>query len=143
MDASRISGRLWVGGAPAPGRYADRFDVIVFTADEYQPSDRDFPDVRVRRFPIDDTEAPTDSDLMAAWAGGEAVAHDLKRGRRVLVTCAMGRNRSALIAALGLHMATGEPGARILALVRARRKDRTGVRALANPTFRGLLRSLD
>jgi protein-tyrosine phosphatase len=142
MDASQIIGGLWVGGAPPPGNYADRFDVLVFTAEEYQPDDRHFPGARVRRFPFDDSVRPSDEDLMTAWTAAEAVARDLRRGRRVLVTCAMGRNRSAFVAALALHIVTGEPGADMAALVRAHRVDRTGVSALANSTFRAYLRGL-
>jgi protein-tyrosine phosphatase len=98
--------------------------------------------VRVRHFPFDDSVRPSDEDLMTAWTAAEAVARDLRRGRRVLVTCAMGRNRSAFVAALALHLVTGEPGADMLALVRARRVDRTGVSALSNSAFRAYLRGL-
>lgn len=140
--ASRILDGLWVGAAPPPGGYSDRFDVIVFTADEYQPPASMFPGIRVRHFPFDDSGRPTDRDLETAWAAAEAVARDLRRGQRVLVTCRMGRNRSALVAALALYLITEAPGADILALVRDRRTDAVGVQALANRTFQAYLRAL-
>jgi hypothetical protein len=140
--ASRITGRLWVGAFPPPGDYAKSFDTIVFTAMEHQPSAESYPGVRVRHHPFDDSVSPTKKDLEAAAMASAAVARDLQRGRRVLVTCAMGRNRSALVAALALQRCTGAAGADVLSLVRARRTDAVGVRALSNPAFQKLLRSL-
>lgn len=140
--ASRIVDGLWVGSAPPPGDYTDRFDVIVFTADEYQPPAQAFPGVRVRHFPYDDQAQPTERDLMTAWSGAEAVARDLRRGRNVLVTCMAGRNRSALVAALAVHLVTGEPGRACLGLVRAKRIDQEGIRALSNKAFQQYLIAL-
>ena len=140
--ASRIVDGLWVGAAPPPGDYSDRFDVIVFTADEYQPPAGMFPGVRVRHFPFDDSTQPTDRDLATAWAAAEAVARCLSRDQRVLVTCRMGRNRSALVAAFALYLITEAPGADILRLVRSRRTDAVGVQALSNRAFQAYLRAL-
>jgi protein-tyrosine phosphatase len=117
-------------------------DVIVFTAEEYQPDATAFPGVRVRHCPFDDTRVPSDRDIGTAWSCAEAVARDMRRGRRVLVTCRMGRNRSALVAALALHLVTGESGAEVFRLVRSRRTDDVGVPALSNPTFQRLLVAL-
>jgi len=141
-DASRIVEGLYVGAAPPPGNYVGRFDVIVFAAEEYQPPAAAFPGVRVRHCPFDDSSDPTANDLMTAWTAAEAVARDIRRGRRVLVTCQMGRNRSAFVAALALHMVTGAPGADMLMLVRSRRTDALGIQALSNSAFRRYLRAL-
>jgi len=141
-DASRIVNGLWVGAAPPPGDYSQDFDVIVFTAEEYQPAAALFPGVRVRHFPYDDDGNPSERDLMTAWSGGEAVARDLRRGRTVLVTCRMGRNRSAFVAAIALYLVTGKPGAEVFQRVREKRVDATGTRALSNEAFAGYLRAL-
>lgn len=133
---------LYVGSAPPPGTYSDRFDVIVLTAEEYQPMRSMFPDVRVRRFPFDDAQRPALHDLAMAWTAAQSVAGDLIRQRRVLVTCAMGRNRSALVAALAVHLVTGDSGADALRLVREKRVDDVGVRALSNQSFQRFLRSI-
>jgi len=140
--ASRIVDGLWVGAAPPPGDYSGQFDVIVFTADEYQPAKDMFPKIRVRHFPYDDSIRPTERDLMTAWTAAEAVARDMRHGRRVLVTCQMGRNRSAFVAALALHLVTGAPGEEVLTLVRSRRTDAMGIQALSNGAFRQFLRTL-
>lgn len=142
MSASRIVEGLYVGSAPPPGKYADLFDIIVLTADEYQPPSGAFPGVRVRRHPFDDASSPTPRDLMTAWTAAEAVARDMRRGHRVLVSCLMGRNRSGLVAALALHLVTGEPGSATLTLVRERRVDDAGVPALSNRAFQRFLRTL-
>jgi protein-tyrosine phosphatase len=142
VSASRIVGDLYVGAAPPPGNYADQFDVIVLTADEYQPAASMFPGVRLRHHPFDDSPDPQPRDLMTAWTAAEAVAQDMRRGRRVLVSCRMGRNRSGLVAALALHLVTGESGAAVLALVRERRVDDVGVHALSNRAFQRFLRTL-
>lgn len=142
LDASPISRLLWVGAAPPPGRYQKYFDVIVFTAEEVQPPDEDYPGVRVRRFPFADEDPASDEDMLTAWDAAEAVARDMDRGRRVLVTCAMGRNRSALVAALALYLQGGFTGPQAMTRLRMRRRDRFGNRALSNPAFQALLLNL-
>ena len=140
LDASPITRYLSVGGAPKPGFYGGPFDVVVLVSKEYQPAHGEIQGVIVRRFPFDDSLHPTDTDFRTAWAAASAVTDDIMRGRRVLVTCNMGRNRSALVAALALHMVTGMSGADALKAVQARRVDLLGVRALSNPAFRAFLR---
>ncbi len=140
--ASRIVDGLWVGAAPPPGDYSKDWDVIVFTAEEYQPDAKLFPNVRVRHFPYDDSNRPSAKDLDTAWSAAEEVARYLREGRRVLVTCRMGRNRSALVAALAVYIVSGAPGREVCALVREKRVDQTGTNALENRSFRELLRAL-
>jgi protein-tyrosine phosphatase len=53
--------------------------------------------------------------------GGKAVATALASGRRVLVTCAAGLNRSALVASLGLGMVTRMSAGEIITLMRTKR----------------------
>lgn len=142
LDATEVYRGIWVGSAPEPGYYGGRFDVIVLTSLEYQPPAYGFPGVIVRRFPFNDTGRPSDEDWREAWRAASAVAHDVSVGRRVLISCNMGRNRSALVAALAIHMLTGMSGARAGRIVRDRRTDLFGVRALSNDAFRGMLRSL-
>jgi protein-tyrosine phosphatase len=142
LNASAITRNLSVGAAPEPGYYSARFDTLVLVSEEYQPPDSAFPGIRVRRFPFDDSVHPSPRDFETAWAAGEAVARDITRGRRVLVTCSLGRNRSALVAAIALYLVMGVSGAQAANLVRARRVDAYGVRALSNPAFRRFLRGL-
>ena len=133
---------LWVGAAPPPGDYSRDWDVIVFTAEEYQPKAALFPKVRVLHYPYDDSNPPSQRDMDTAWTAAEEVAGHLRERRRVLVTCRMGRNRSALVAALALYIVSPANGADVCALVREKRVDQTGTNALANRSFRELLRAL-
>ena len=64
----------------------------------------------------------------------EIVARRVRSGERVLVTCAMGRNRSGLVSALALHFLTGISGAEAARLVKARRHN-----ALTNRYFMAAL----
>jgi len=150
-DVTHLAHRLWIGSAPgapfdrslvgAP-RHKD-FDVIFFCADEWQPSARKFPGVRVRRCPFDDSSRLSDEDIQTAMAAAQQAAQDLVRGRTVLVTCMMGRNRSALVSALALHMLTGESATRMGRLVQSKRRDPTGVPALSNNAMWDVLRNVD
>lgn len=144
LDATRVAKKLWVGAAPPPGDYKELgFDVIVFVADDVQPPSSGYPGVIIRRFPFNDVGNPSREDMETALVAADAVASDLARGRRVLVTCRMGRNRSGFVAALALHFLTGQPGRVTYAVVSTKRRDMLGVHAIANPTFREYLMSLE
>jgi len=141
IDAHSITPNLWVGSAPPPGNYAGKFDSIVLVAEEYQPGPEHFPGVTLHRHPFDDTPAPTRKDLHAASEASKAAAFDLASGKRVLVTCRMGRNRSGFVAALALRR-LGMSGKDAYQLVRSRRVDPTGVKALGNLTFARILEKI-
>lgn len=81
------------------------FDTIVLAAREYQPR---MPGFEVVHVPLVDDE-PTPSDRKRIHAAAQAVAQRLRAGRRVLVTCRMGKNRSGVIAGLAL-VELGMPG---------------------------------
>src|SRR5271154_5992502 len=100
-EQSEIAPGLFVGSKPSPGRHAC-VDTIVLAAMEYQPPAELFPDAEVIHAPLDDApgrQMRADEIALATKAAGR-VARRLRAGRRVLVTCQMGLNRSALVAAL-------------------------------------------
>lgn len=140
LDAHRVAKNLWVGAAPPPGDYSRDLDVIVLVADDYQPPAERFPRVVVRHHPFDDTMTPGKDDMRAAARAAAAIATDLRAGKRVLVTCRMGRNRSGFVAALALR-ALGVPAKAALETVRSKRKDALGVHAIENKKFQKLLLS--
>ena len=88
----------------------------------------------ILRCPIDDAQ-PTPRERKVAYQTAQAVADCLRSGRRVLVTCAAGLNRSGLVSAMALQFSTRLPLAVIVGLVRAARGDG----ALGNPHFVALL----
>lgn len=108
--ASRIDGDLWQGGYPK-SLIAVReagFDMIVLAAHELQPGSMAVP----HRFPDgitavcapmhDVANGPTPDEVRRAVRAANQVVAALRSGRKVLSTCAAGRNRSGLVTALAL-----------------------------------------
>jgi protein-tyrosine phosphatase len=91
-------GRLAQGSAP-PLAVRVPFDTIVLAAMEYQP---DLPGYEVLRVPLDDGSAPDSQTRARIRSASREVARRIRAGRRVLVTCWQGRNRSGVIAGLAL-----------------------------------------
>lgn len=132
-DAHNIVPRLWQGSAPDTGRTVMRngFDALVLTAEEFQPPAQAFPGVRVMHCPLDDHYDPlTPHEWNLIIRGANFVAHNVRRGRRVLVTCQQGLNRSGIITAMAVCLLTGVSGRDAVRLVQRRRPD-----ALCNSNF--------
>ena len=119
LDASNIARRLWVGGKPPFDRDLPQFDILTLCAEEIQPTHYAFHGI-VIRCPLPDM-ALDDWQTQRALVTGKKVATHLVAGRTVLVTCAMGLNRSALVAALALGLVTRMSASAIIELIRARR----------------------
>jgi protein-tyrosine phosphatase len=133
VNANRVHGNLWMSHAPKPEdgfRMSDNFDVLVLAAEEHQPSGRFFPGVKVIHAPLDDTTQVPANELRIAKKAAAMVATALSKGKRVLVTCWLGRNRSGIITALALVRMGAQPEKAIELVRRAR-----GEHALSNPTF--------
>jgi hypothetical protein len=96
-----------VGALPPPStRLAHRFDLVVVCAPGIDDPARAYG-VTALEIPFRDDRGPVP---YAVFDAAGDVARALRRGQRVLVACAMGRNRSALVAALALHKLTRAPG---------------------------------
>jgi protein-tyrosine phosphatase len=119
LDASNIARRLWVGGKPPLDRALPDFDVLVLCAQEIQPELVSFQGT-VIRCPLPDA-ALTPAELARAVTASRTVAERLVAQDRVLVTCAMGINRSALVTSLALGLCTRMSATTIISLIRARR----------------------
>ena len=78
------------------------FDVLVLCAMEFQPPSFNYPSVKVLHVPLDDSGPPTRAEVHLALLAAHRVYSYLRQGRRVLTTCAMGRNRSGLVNGLAL-----------------------------------------
>lgn len=119
IDASNIVRRLWIGAKPPADRPLPTFDTVVLCAEEYQPR---MPHVHdVLRVPLQDAMLDP-AGLELALLAAREVAQRLSSGKTVLVTCYAGRNRSALVAGLGLGLVTRMTADQIIQLVRARRR---------------------
>lgn len=128
---------LFVGSRPIPGPRLD-VDTIVLTAMEHQPTGDLFPGVEVLHVPLDDdpTRPMHAAEIEGAICMGQRVARRLRAGKRVLSTCAMGLNRSALVAGLAMSEAYGMGADEIIGRIRGAR----GAWSLSNPHFEKLLR---
>ncbi len=136
LDADRIAPRLWQGADPPQGPWLHELgvNVLVLCAAESQPSAHRFPGIKVIYAPMHDSaHVPAD----VAGPAAERVARYVRRGKRVLVCCAMGWNRSGLVTALALWILTGVSGAECVKQVQSRREN-----ALGNEQFRQYVEAL-
>jgi hypothetical protein len=132
-------GSLWLGGADDVIS-DDGYDVIILCADEFQPAAHIIarPGVQVVHAPNDDSESPLTRDqATTAIAASRVAARAFKKGKKVLVSCMQGRNRSGLVMALTLHRLYGMAGERCRTYIRAKRPH-----ALTNPSFNAFLDSI-
>jgi protein-tyrosine phosphatase len=136
LDASSVATRLWVGSRPPFDRDLPGFDLLVLCAQEIQPREVAFHG-RVLRCPLPDG-ALDHQELTRAVLTAKDVGDALLASRRVLVTCAMGLNRSALVAALAIARATRMTAAEIIDRIRQRRH----ATALHNTLFQDIIRRL-
>lgn len=133
-------GTLYVGGAPTPADRVDQWaDALVLCAEEFQPTDSylEASRVEVMRVPLGDVNEPmTPADFARILAVSKKVANRLDEGKRVVVTCLAGLNRSCLIA--GMAMRTiGMGGDDVVRNLRAARGDK----GLCNESFERIVRS--
>ena len=126
MDADRITHNLYLGSAP---KSCGSFDTVVLAAEELQ----DIPlNCQVIHAPLDDA-VPTPDEVKTAIYAARAVRLLRRRGQKVLVTCAQGINRSALIVALSLMM-DGASASEAIRKIRSRRRG-TMMPPLSNRAF--------
>lgn len=129
---------LCIGSRPAPGHHVREagFDVLVLCAHEIQLPASHFPGVEVLYVPLeDDASQPVSIKTWARVTGcAKRVAWRVKAGKRVLVTCAQGMNRSGIVMAAAVHYLTGYSGAHTAGYV-SRRRVRGGMNALFNQAF--------
>lgn len=158
IDATWISLRLYVGRRPPTGPYLREagFDVLVLCAlpEEYEQVyetrwedlPRRFDRLSVLQAPLDDSgESPNYESIAHARCVADYVAGRVLRGKRAILTCLEGRNRSAFVAALALHRLTGRSGDDCAARVREMRQVVTGANrpVLCNPFFNAILSIVD
>lgn len=137
VDADRVGHNLYQGSNPPPGRVLSDlgFDVLVLCAEElYQAHGPDvFPGIEVLYCPLTDRR-----DMTAFRPGDEAnidrtvktIVQRLASGKRVIVCCHSGWDRSGLLTARVAHACTGKPGAWCVNHIRSCRFN-----ALRNPFF--------
>lgn len=135
IDAHRVSDKLWIGSYPKDPRTCDIFDVIVLCASEKQTLP--YACDNVIRVPLED-DKPTASEVALALRAANAVNKLRRSGKRVLVTCAQGVNRSSWVAAMAM-IKTGTRPWKAIFDIREHRKPPIGMTPLCNPHFTEIL----
>ena len=134
MDFDKVAPRLYQGGKLDARKAYQPFTMIVLCAEELQPRLTRFRG-KVIRGGIDDTLWPNEREKKFAFSAASKVAAELRRGGRVLVTCAAGWNRSGLVTGLALCMSTRMHPNEIVRRIQAAR----GEHALSNRTFKQIV----
>jgi hypothetical protein len=110
--------------------------VVVLCAEEWQP---EIPGVETIHAPFDDDHQGLDSrQAKIAFDAAKKTARRLAQGKKTLVTCWAGRNRSGLVCALALSAVTGTNPSDAGVLIRSKRAG-----ALTNMAFRSMLSRLE
>ncbi len=130
-ENTQLLDRLYIG--PAPKECGD-FTLIVLCAQEYQPRSSEMCCCKLIHAGIDDGNL-TPREARIAENASDLIAQAWKKGEKILVTCMMGRNRSALVSALAIAKINQIPRPIAAQYVRSRRRDALGVQALQNRTF--------
>lgn len=135
IDAHRVAEKLWVGSFPRDPRACNTFDVIVLCAKEHQilPYACD----KVMHVPLDD-DKPTSNEVSLTLRAATAINKLRAQGKRVLVTCAQGVNRSSWVAATAMVKAGVSPW-KAISDIREHRRPPIGMRPLCNAHFTEIL----
>lgn len=141
LDYDWIADGVAQGSYPEPPRsvFDNGFDVLVLCASDLQARSLKAPsNKRVMRVPMkDDIYRPVSPEVArAAHTAAQDLAREVMRGRRVLITCAQGLNRSALVTGLTLmYLMPTISGRQVVQIIRQRRKHPPPDYPLMNPMF--------
>lgn len=115
---SQIEDNLWMGGCPVSGIRLDQYFDVILNLYCCEPYRVDREKVLYREAPLDDWREIPPLDTIVGLA--EWVSDRLNEGKRVLVHCQAGLNRSGLITAFTLMM-RGRSAEEAIKLLRQKR----------------------
>ena len=133
VDADRIVPGLYQGSEPRKGSSLKLagFDALVLCAGEYQPRAEAFPGLKVHHAPLDDHRYPlSEQEWLRIIEAAEFAMTSVHLGRRVLVTCHMGWNRSGIVNGVAVMMLTGCKSHEAVRQIRRKRR-----KGLSNSSF--------
>ncbi len=123
-DFDPIIENLFQGAAPPYGEAVAKlgFDTLVLCAKENQREDL-YPGVEVVLAPGDDDarEHRMMRDMPTWEKAAQVVVERVAAGKKVLVTCIAGLNRSGVVTALAVHQITGWSGEDVVEHIQASR----------------------
>lgn len=141
LDFQWIAPNLAQGSFPSndPSLLWSHFDVVVYMAmpeEGGQPDVLTMPGKKVLRAPIDDRGAPiSETEERRVRRVLPEVVSAVRSGKRVLVSCMHGRNRSGLVVGLAMrHLYPSMEAQKVVQHIRERRKALSGP-ALTNRRF--------
>lgn len=132
VEGTKLVPGLYQGSAPlsVTDLQSAKVDLLVLCARENQPSRDMLRGVDYLRCPLDDNGELAERHWDRAYMAAVEVAQAVSDGKRVLVTCVQGRNRSGLVNGIALHMLTGVSGCDAARFIQQRRTT-----ALTNQKF--------
>lgn len=133
LDANEVYPNIYVGSKPPKGNivFDSGFSYLVLCAEEYQLPAQDYNNVTVVHAPFEDIDAVLSTKTMnLVFLAARTVAEIQKSGAKILVTCAAGINRSALVAAIAIRM-LGNSGEFAVECLRSKRN----INCLSNVSF--------
>ena len=115
-------GSVWQGSMPTVGTCVKDcgFDVLVLAAWENQDLTGEYEGVEVINAPGEDVKQwPVEEEHIKNWKeAAQIVTERVRAGKKVLVTCLAGLNRSGMVTALSIHELTGWDAEKIIWLVK-------------------------
>lgn len=125
-DASEIYPNLWQGAIPPRGKFlaSKGFDVLILATREHQDAGW-YDNIEIVHAPSNDDDRPHRiHEFIPLWKEtAKRVAGLVRAGKKVLVTCLAGHNRSGIIVAFALHELTGKNGFECVEHIRSRRDE--------------------
>jgi len=144
MNYDKVATNLWVGNIPTYHEHVSRnFDAVVLAAKEHQDVIPEglHKNLHIIQAPMADSKPSTAEKAEALKAALKVHEHNAK-GHKVLVTCAAGVNRSALIAALA-QVIGGVPAQKAIDRIRKHRMPASGSMPLFNQHFVKFIHEVD
>jgi protein-tyrosine phosphatase len=127
---------LWIGGARWGNPPAGAFDVVVSLTPAHEADVRIPKPAHHLRWPLHDEEQEVDPEQLARLVA--QVVQWVRQGKRVLVRCFAGLNRSGLVVGCALAELTGLDGPTV---IRALRNQRSPI-VLINPSFARIVEAI-
>lgn len=126
LSCSEVYPGLWIGAHPESNTALIRaagFDLHLDVRGESPPTPGAQAEVQTVYLPLfdnaEDRKRPLTQDvLLRVKNAGKRIAGYVRSGKKVLITCKGGFNRSALVAGFAMHELTGKPGAELLEPIR-------------------------
>lgn len=137
LEADEIIPNLWQGSFPRLLSASEvGFQVVVLCASEklgYDDKKKEYQayGMHIVEAPFDDTVYPSSEELTTAHWASVKVVNAVKEGKKVLVTCMAGLNRSGLVTAISVRALCSLKGHEAVELVKKARGDD----ALCNRVF--------